>query len=139
MPHSFADQPTRTCPQCGASFTPDVWLIIDTAERPDLLALTRAGSIHRLVCPGGHAGEVDAPLLLYRPGETPPLLFVTAARTTVDQDRTMADNLLGLLAERVGEAWQAEWPASLLTLPRRLLADALDIADAVAIFDRALA
>ena len=138
MPHSFADQPTLTCPQCGASFTPDVWLIIDTAERPDLLALTRAGSIHRLVCPGGHAGEVDAPLLLYRPGETPPLLFVTAARTTVDQDRAMADNLLGLLAERVGEAWQAEWPASLLTLPRRLLAEALDNVDAAAIVDRAL-
>ncbi len=138
MPHSFADQPTLTCPQCGASFTPDVWLIIDTAERPDLLALTRAGSIHRLVCPGGHAGEVDAPLLLYRPGETPPLLFVTAARTTADQDRAMADDLLGLLAERVGEAWQAEWPASLLTLPRRLLAEALDSVDAAAIVDRAL-
>ena len=45
MPHSFADQLMLSCPQCGADFTPDIWLIIDTAERPDLLALIRNGSV----------------------------------------------------------------------------------------------
>ncbi len=139
MPHSFADQLMLNCPQCGVSFTPEVWLIIDTAERPDLLALIRDGSIHRLVCPGGHTGEVDAPLLLFRPGEKPPLLFAPAARTTADQDRAMADDLLGRLAERVGDAWRAEWPATLLTLPRRLLGEALDSADAAATVDRVVA
>ena len=139
MPHSFADQLMLSCPQCGADFTPDIWLIIDMAERPDLLALIRNGSVHRFACPGGHVGEADAPLLLFRPGETPPLLFTPAAGTTAEQDRAMADDLLGLLAERLGETWQAEWPASLLTLPRRLLVEALDSDDAAATVDRALA
>lgn len=139
MPHSFADQLMLTCPQCGTFFTPDVWLIIDTAERPDLPALIRDGAIHRFACPNGHMGEVDAPLLIFRPGQTPPLLFAPAARTTAEQDRTMAEELLGRLAESLGDAWRAEWLRGVLTLPRRLLAEALDSEDAAALLDRALA
>ena len=139
MPHSFADQLMLTCPQCGTFFTPDVWLIIDTAERPDLPALIRDGSIHRFICPNGHPGEVDAPLLLFRPDQNPPLLFAPAARTTAEQDRTMADGLLGRLAESLGDAWRAEWLPGMLTLPRRLLAEALDSDDAAATLDRVLA
>jgi hypothetical protein len=139
MPHSFADQLTVTCPQCGADFTPDIWLIIDTAERPDLLVLIRDGTIHRFACPGGHVGEADAPLLLFRPGETPPLLFVPAMQTTADQDRAMADDLLGLLVESLGDGWRPGWAAGLLTLPRPLLVAALDSVDAATTLDQALA
>ncbi len=139
MPHSLANQLVLTCPQCATLFTPDVWLIIDTAERPDLPALIRDGAIHRFTCPNGHAGEVDAPLLLFRPDQNPPLLFSPAARTTAEQDRAMAEELLGRLAERLGEGWRAEWVPGMLTLPRRLLAEALDSGNAAALLDRALA
>ena len=139
MPHSFADQLMLTCPQCGTFFTPDVWLIIDTAERPDLPALILDGAIHRFACPNGHMGEVDAPLLIFRPDQTPPLLFAPAARTTAEQDRAMVEELLGRLAESLGDAWRAEWLRGVLTLPRRLLAEALDSEDAAALLDRALA
>lgn len=139
MPHSLADQLVLTCPQCATLFTPDVWLIIDTAERPDLPALIRDGAIHRFTCPNGHAGEVDAPLLLFRPDQNPPLLFSPAARTTAEQDRAMAEELLGRLAESLGEGWRAEWVSGMLTLPRRLLAEALDSGNAAATLDRALA
>ncbi len=139
MPHSFADQLRLTCPQCDTFFTPDVWLIIDPAERPDLLALIRDGAIHRFACPNGHAGEVDAPLLLFRPGESPPLFFAPAAQTTAEQDQAMAEELLGRLAEGLGDGWRAEWLLEVLTLPRRLLAEALDSGDAAALLDRALA
>lgn len=139
MPHSFADQPALQCPQCGAAFAPDVWLIVDAAERPDLLAHVLDGTLHRVACPNGHSGLVDAPLLFYRPGETPPLLFSHAAQTTADQDRAMADGLLGRLAASLGEAWRDEWATGLLPLPRRLLVDALNSRDVAATIDRALA
>lgn len=85
MTHSYAERPTLTCPQCGASFTPELWLIIDAAERPDLLARVREGSIHAVACSNGHAAEVDTPLLLYRAGEGRPLLFSPAQRTTAEK------------------------------------------------------
>jgi hypothetical protein len=40
-----------TCPGCGKTFTAEIWLIVDTAERPDLLERTRTGSLHHLPCP----------------------------------------------------------------------------------------
>ena len=42
MAHSFAQFPSLQCPRCGAAFSPDIWLIIDAAERP-LLCLLRGG------------------------------------------------------------------------------------------------
>ena len=52
MANSFAERPTLTCPQCGQSFTPEIWLIIDAVERPDLLAQAY-GTIHRVVYSSG--------------------------------------------------------------------------------------
>lgn len=138
MTHSFADQPALQCPQCGAAFAPDVWLIIDAAERPDLLARVLDGTIHRATCPNGHSGLVDAPLLLFRPGEQPPLLFCHAAQTSADQDRAMADGLLGRLADSLGEAWREEWATGLLPLSRRLLVEALNSGDVLELIDRTL-
>ena len=139
MPHSFADHTSLTCPQCGATFTPEVWLIIDAAERHDLQAIVRAGAINHVPCPNGHSGQVDVPLLIFRPSENPPLLFGHAAQTTGEQDRAMADGLIGRLAASLGDAWRDEWAAGLLPLPRRLLLEALDSPDALAMIDRALA
>ena len=39
----------------------------------------------------------------------------------------------------LGDGWRAEWLLEVLTLPRRLLAEALDSGDAAALLDRALA
>ncbi len=102
MAHSFAQSPSLQCPQCGAAFDPEIWLIIDAAERPELLARAADGSIHAVACPNGHAGEVDAPLLLYRPGETPPLVFSPAQQTTAEQDREIAGGIGGPTAPIAG-------------------------------------
>ena len=68
MPHSFFQTASLTCPQCGRAFSAEVWLIVDTVERPDLLARIRDGTLHTFPCPGcGHEEQVDAPLLLYTP------------------------------------------------------------------------
>ena len=110
MTHSLAQTTELTCPRCEHTFTADVWLIVDAAERPDLLERARVGTLHDLPCPHcGHRGAVDAPLLLLRPGQEPPLLFSPAQRTTAEQDREQAARLVGALRERLGDTWQDEW------------------------------
>lgn len=37
MPNSFSQTIELTCPRCGADFQAELWLIVDAAERPDLL------------------------------------------------------------------------------------------------------
>ncbi|HOU41840.1 MAG TPA: CpXC domain-containing protein, partial [Promineifilum sp.] len=122
MDHSLAQTISLQCPQCGARFTAAVWLIVDAGARPELLARVADGAVHTLVCPNGHDGEVDAPLLLYRPGETPALLFSPARRTTAEQDAEQAQGLIGRLRETLGGAWRDEWLGELSPLPREALA-----------------
>ena len=127
MAHSLAEYPSLTCPQCGASFTPEVWLIIDAAARPELLARVADGSIHNFVCPNGHAGGLDAPLLLYRPGQSPPLVFSPARESTADQDERMADELLQRLRASVEPDRHNKWPADeALGLARSLLVELMN-------------
>lgn len=66
---SYAQTQPLVCPACGRRFDLAVWLIVDTAERPDLVARIRDGTIHAVVCPGCGAelGHADAPLLVYTP------------------------------------------------------------------------
>lgn len=126
MPPSFVDNLTLTCPKCGRPFAAELWLIVDVAARPDLLARVREGTIHHVVCPDDHTVAVDAPLLLYRPGDTLPLLFSPSAQTTADQDRAIAGDLLRRLAQGLGTAWRDEWVAGLAPLPRHQLTAVLD-------------
>ena len=123
MTHSVAQSTTLTCPACRRPFPAEVWLIIDTAERPDLLARIRDSSLHAIPCPHcRHAGAVDAPLLLYRPGQTPPILFSPADQTTTEQDQEHAVGLINLLRQRLGSTWQDAWLArGLNAVPRQKL------------------
>ena len=72
MPHSYAETANLDCPACGHAFTAEIWLLVDGAERPDLLARLREGRLHTVTCPHcGHEGEVDAPVLVFRPHPHP--------------------------------------------------------------------
>ncbi|MBO9392267.1 CpXC domain-containing protein, partial [Caldilinea sp.] len=138
MNHSFSQVAELTCSRCHRTFAAEVWLIVDAAGRPDLLARIRAGTLHTFTCPGcGHEEQVDAPLLLYTPSPSqaegrgegperahgrPPLLFSPAQGTTAEQDQEHAAGLVGLLQERMGPAWRDEWLAQGLPgVPRPLL------------------
>jgi hypothetical protein len=37
MARSYAETKTFNCPQCGQSFQAEIWYIVDTGERPDLV------------------------------------------------------------------------------------------------------
>ena len=123
MDHSRAEESEITCPECGDSFIAQVWLIIDTAGRPDLVERIRAGTLHDHHCPHcGHQGSIDAPLLLYRPGEQPRLMLSPARGTTTEQDREQAAGLLGTVRASLGDEWNVAWVADgLPAVPRDLL------------------
>jgi len=130
---SYSQEAQALCPQCGRPVELEVWLIVDGAERPDLLARARAGSLHTVTCPHcGHEGQVDAPLLVYQPpaGSEPAggparLLFSPAQQTSSEQDREQAAGLLATLRDRLGDAWQDKWVADMSVIPRNLLPAAL--------------
>ena len=142
MPASFQQTPQLTCPRCGQSFAAEIWLIVDAAERPDLLEKIQAGTLHQIPCPHCQAeGQVDAPLLLYLPNSPLPglgapfgddkgpgvrVLFSPAQQTTAEQDQEHARALVTRLRDSLGAAWQDDWLAGGLPgVPRPLLPLAL--------------
>jgi CHAT domain-containing protein/tetratricopeptide (TPR) repeat protein len=111
------------CPSCGREFEADLWLIVDAGQRLDLVERVRAGQMHELTCLNcGQTGQVDAPLLVYRPDAEPPILFSSASQTSGEQDRGQAGQLVGMLQESLGDAWQDQWLVQgLPVVPRHAL------------------
>ncbi len=118
MAHSFARSVTLPCPACHQSFEATIWLILDASERPDLLAQARDRTLHHVTCPHcGHQGAVDAPLLVYRPEESPHLLFTPPQQITAEQDLELAAGLLALLQKSLGHTWQDAWLEEMAIVP----------------------
>jgi hypothetical protein len=127
MDHSLNQTVSLTCSHCRQNFDAVIWLIIDSSTHPELLERVRAGDLHNTPCPHcHHTGQVDAPLLLYRPSAETPLIFSPAQQTSQEEDQEQAQGLLRLLHERLGPAWQDSWLESLPALPRPLLPALLD-------------
>jgi hypothetical protein len=74
MPVSWAADVDVTCPNCGRSFARKVWLIVDAAERPELLEKIAAGSFNIVTCNCGHTESLLAPLVVELRREDIPLL-----------------------------------------------------------------
>lgn len=127
MPHSMVQHLTLTCLVCRRSFDADIWLIIDTQERPDLLERLRASQIHNVFCIHcGQSGLVDMPLLIFRPTYKPVILFSPAQKTHHRQDEEQARGLINALRQRLGHSWQDSWlEGGLTSVPRSMLASAL--------------
>ncbi len=126
---SFSQTISSTCPQCRTTFEAEIWLIVDTSARPDLLDRIRRGTLHDLACPNCKQtpGQVDAPLLLYRPGEIPPLLYSPAQQITAQEDLEDAHDLVNTLRINLGDAWQETWlEHGLMGIPRPHLAAVLN-------------
>ena len=121
--HSHAESVTLPCRACGAPVPGDVWIIVDTAERPDLLARLRAGTLHDMTCAQcGQAATVNAPLLIVRPAAEPVLLFSPARGGDPATDEEQAVALAGMLRQNLGDEWRDEWLARGLTgVPREAL------------------
>jgi len=78
MPNSRSQESDYTCYACGETTPVRSWIIIDAAEKPDLIQRVKDGSIWEVTCSScGESISPDLPLLLYFPEDTPRFLFVS--------------------------------------------------------------
>jgi tetratricopeptide (TPR) repeat protein len=143
---SFSQSGQAPCPACGGAVPLEIWLIVDTAERPDLAARVRDGTLHAVPCPHcGHAGQVDAPLLIHDPGRER-VLFAPPQGTTREQDQEIAAQLLDQLAEtflhpaeRDASSPRPAYLNQAMAVPHELLPALLDADDPQAALEGILA
>jgi CpXC protein len=129
MSHCSDQSVNLTCPKCQAAFSAPLWVIVDTSERPDLLERIQQGALHHLACPQcSYALRIDAPLLLYRPGQDPVLVYAPAQSTPAAETQEHAGALLDRLHTSLEDGWQDAWLAEgLAIIPYELLADFISL------------
>jgi hypothetical protein len=101
MERSFAQTIELTCVGCGQPFTSDVWLIVDAAERPDLVAQIEVGKLHLVQCV--HCGTpypVEAPLL-FHDSVNQTLIFTPQEHSTPEEAQATARQLGQFLISRI--------------------------------------
>lgn len=109
---SSSERVTLPCQKCNQPVDAEVWIIVDTTQRPDLLARLREGTLHHVGCPAcGHVAAINAPVLIFRPDMEPALLFSPADGSNPVQDEEQALALVGIFREDMGEEWREEWLA----------------------------
>lgn len=85
---SLAERVSLRCPRCGARFEDHAWLIIDIAERPDLLERVTRETIHAACCPRcGATQRLQAPLLLHDPATQRLIFAMQPGASTTDNQR----------------------------------------------------
>ena len=131
LSHSLTTRLAVNCPRCGVAWEGETWIILDTAERPDLLALVADGRFNLASCANcGDTGQLDTPLLVYTPrpahgpvrpaqGDRPappdlssrlaPLVLVVLADVSPQKAAEYGGELLAILREMLGYEWRDAW------------------------------
>ena len=126
---SYSQREEVACPQCGARFACEAWLIVDATARPDLVTAAAAGTLHDITCPNGHERKLEAPVLFYLRDREPPLLLSPAESTSEAEDREQATTLAEILRDTLGKDWDDAWLSGGLPFtPRARLAEQLGVA-----------
>ena len=109
MPRSRNELADVTCPTCGQPFQAGVWLVIDRAERPDLVHLLLDGEINVATCPHcGAQGGINHPLLFNDSARKEVLCAMPLSVKGPDAARELVGDLLhSLLAAIPPEERQA--------------------------------
>lgn len=125
MANSYCETERAICPECGHNFQNEVWLIVDAAERPDLLRQIQEGALRKVTCPhcGELAGTVDSPLLIYQPERAPRLVYAPSESHPEESAAALVEMLRG----SVGPGWRDEWTQHILRVcPPTLLPAAMN-------------
>jgi CHAT domain-containing protein len=122
MPNSFAQNTNIICSMCKKQNEAEIWLIVDTQERPDLVEKIETGNLNLLKCVYcGHEELLDVPLLLYLPKCDPQLVFSASESNTKEQTSEIAKLLLGVLANSIDGICHEEILERAVTLPKHAI------------------
>jgi tetratricopeptide (TPR) repeat protein len=125
MDASYSTTTRQKCPQCNRSFDGELWLIVDTCERFDLVVQICDDTIHQLTCPTGHPIAVDAPLLVYDAVNDPVLIFSPLLQTSEAQDHQQADQLIQRLRNEISSEWDSTFARNVPFISRQRLREVL--------------
>src|SRR5262245_53057745 len=103
MPVSYNEKTSLTCPACGHDFGAEVWMLVDSVERPDLAEALREGTLNVVACPHcDYSGPAGAPLLFHDPAKQR-VYFAAPADGAEHEWREQAQSLLYLLVGSLPE------------------------------------
>ena len=104
MPNSYSAEIDYSCESCGKETTVQTWLIIDAAEKPDLIEQVKNETLHKLDCPGcGEPIPLDPPLLLYFLGDEPRFLYASRQQDGTGFPEDMIQEIFDELVESSGD------------------------------------
>lgn len=122
---SLRQESSFACAVCGDAIALDAWVVIDASHRPDLVAQAAADELNVAACPTcGAGGVADTPLVVWRPGHVPPLLFTPALENALTYEAQGA-RLMERLAERARSVGAELGTTSAVLTPLRALRRAL--------------
>lgn len=133
MPRSYREIVRLSCEHCGKPMMAEAWKIVDTGERPDLLARAQKAKLNRVVCP--HCKKetlIETITLFFYRGRTIPLLasFVETEAGKPEEIWQEFIPLLQRLEQKLGKRWRDEWVEDMITLSKQdealFLVDRLD-------------
>jgi CpXC protein len=103
MSVSYNENTSLTCPGCGHDFAAEVWMLVDSVERPDLADALREGTLNVVACPHcDYTGPAGAPLLFHDPARQR-VYFAAPADGAEHEWREQAQSLLYLLVGSLPE------------------------------------
>ncbi|MEV5878377.1 CHAT domain-containing protein [Streptomyces sp. NPDC052101] len=116
------------CAQCGESFSPELYVLVDADERPDLVRLIRQDILHCPVCPHCHVVmAVGLPLLVHRPGQRVPVIYSPVPQAGPQVRQLHGEMLVQLLCERLGSRWTDSLARHVYTAERAELGSLVDL------------
>jgi hypothetical protein len=125
---SLPQYPPTRCISCSASYAPELYVIVDANERPDLVQGIKDDIIHCVICP--HCGVVmtfGMPLLVYRSGEPVPVLYSPVPIATPQQRDEHAEMLISALSRQLGPDWDDRLSRGVYVVERDQLPEVVDV------------
>ena len=125
---SFSPDLPAQCTACGESFYPELYVIVHTSERPDLVELIKRDIIHCAICPRCNViMTFGMPLLIYRPDETVRVIYSPVPGASEAQRDQHEDMLFHTFRERLGESWEDSLTKHIYQADRAELSSLVDL------------
>lgn len=130
MAVSISQSLPAICQHCEFEQTEDVWVLVSSVDRPDILQQIAEGRYPAFTCNRcGRLSAIDTPLLIHRPeqGGLAGLIAAPAYAMTEEEFRQLFDGLVALLFANLNVSGQGVavpiFPVPRLALPAILARD----------------